>query len=163
MRVPPAAAMGFAALVALNAWLVSVVVQEATVDRSVSLAKTFGESTFSLAADAPPAVKSVDSYQAILSAPVFVKTRHPYAPPPPAPAPVITTPPPPVDPGLKLAGVLIDRALKKAFLLSRTDSTGAWVGEGESFAGWKVESVEPAGVTLQNAGRVLELELYPQR
>jgi hypothetical protein len=98
---------------------------------------------------------------------VFFKSRGPYvaAPtlPPPAAAKVSTTAQAPADPGLVLGGVAILERARKAYIFSKAGERGAWLGEGEVVQGWRVESIGPGAATLQQAGRVLQLELHPQR
>jgi hypothetical protein len=97
-----------------------------------------------------------------LRRPLFFKTRAPFVPRPPPPPPK-PTPAPVVqaDPGLVLGGVVINRDLRKAYLLSKADPRGAWVSEGDNFMGWKIVSVERTGAKLQQSDRMLELQLYP--
>jgi hypothetical protein len=66
-------------------------------------------------------------------------------------------------PGFVMGGVTIARGIRNAYLLTRAGPGGAWVNEGEDFMGWKVESVGSTGTKLQQQGRTIELELYPQR
>jgi hypothetical protein len=112
-----------------------------------------------------PAVKPTRAYTETLAHPVFSKTRAPYVPPPPTPpaAPKTIEPPLPVDPGMAVGGVVLDGVLRKAYLFKKGGATGSWVSEGETFMGWKVESIEPGSAKLQQAGRTLELHLYEQR
>lgn len=78
---------------------------------------------------------------------------------------MVTIAPPAVavaaDPGLAVGGVMIKSGLSKAYLFSKAGSGGAWTGEGETFQGWKVKSVKSTGVKLEQAGRSIELNLYP--
>ena len=102
-----------------------------------------------------------------LAKPVFLKTRAPYVPPPPAPPPapkpVVAPPQAPVDPGLALGGVVIIEDARKAYIFNRADSRGAWLSEGATILGWQVESIDALTARLQQAGRTIELELYPKR
>jgi hypothetical protein len=166
IRVAPAAIAGFVALCTINVWLAVVITEEAGADRSVTITMPDYTPTFSVSADAVPGTKPLDAYRPILTEPIFLKTRQAYVAPPPAPPPappIIVAPVAPLDPGLLVAGVMINRDLKKAYLLNKADRNGTWVSEGESFSGWKVETVGRAGVKLQNGSRTLELELYPPR
>jgi hypothetical protein len=52
--------------------------------------------------------------------------------------------------------------LRKAYLLTKTNSAGSWVGEGESFLGWKIQSVDTTSAKLRQQDRIIELQLYPQ-
>jgi hypothetical protein len=40
---------------------------------------------------------------------------------------------------------------------------GVWVGEGEDFMGWKVQSISTSVATLQQNDRTIELRLYPEK
>jgi hypothetical protein len=40
---------------------------------------------------------------------------------------------------------------------------GVWVGEGEGFMGWKVQSISASVATLQQNDRTVELRLYPEK
>jgi hypothetical protein len=66
----------------------------------------------------------------------------------PAPKP---SPPPAVfvDPGLILGGVMVNGAIKKAYLFQKTDKSGAWVGDGDDFIGWRVQSITADAIKLQ--------------
>jgi hypothetical protein len=66
------------------------------------------------------------------------------------------------DPGLILGGVMTNDRLRKAYLVTKTNSAGSWVGEGESFMGWKIQSVDATSARLQQQDRTIELQLYPR-
>jgi hypothetical protein len=103
------------------------------------------------------------SYQEILAHPIFSRSRAPYVPSaPPAPKP---SPPPAVfiDPGLVLGGVMVNGAVKKAYLFQKTDKSGVWVGEGDDFIGWRVQSITAEVAKLQKDTHVIEVRLYPER
>jgi hypothetical protein len=110
--------------------------------------------------------KSIESYPLTLAHPVFYKTREPFVPPPPAPPapPPKVVPPAPVvtDPGLILGGVLTNPNVRKVFLFSKADPHGSWVNEGESFMGWRIQSVGASSARLQQQDRIVELQLYPR-
>ena len=108
--------------------------------------------------------KPIEGYGQILSRPVFFKSREPFVPAPPAPPPVVAAVPPPVvvDPGLAVGGVMIKNGLSKAYLFSKAGAGGGWAGEGETFQGWKVTSVDRGGVKLEQGGRSIALLLYPR-
>ncbi|WP_316228466.1 hypothetical protein [Bradyrhizobium sp. SZCCHNR1039] len=111
--------------------------------------------------------KPLEAYAEILTHPVFFKSREPFvAPPPPPPTPPPQPPPQApvavVDPGLIVEGVMIKADLSRAFLLSRGGLNGSWVSEGQAFQGWQVKSIDRTGVKLEQSGRIIELQLYPQ-
>jgi hypothetical protein len=100
----------------------------------------------------------------ILAHPIFSRSRHPFVPPPapsakPAPAPAVVF----VDPGFVIGGVMIKGEIKKAYLLRKSDRNGTWVGEGEDFVGWKVQSISTGAATLEKDSRTIEVRLYAER
>jgi len=52
--------------------------------------------------------------------------------------------------------------LRKVYLLTKTNSAGSWVGEVESFMGWKIQSVDATSAKLRQQDRTIELQLYPR-
>ncbi|WP_456712905.1 hypothetical protein [Bradyrhizobium sp. USDA 4353] len=108
----------------------------------------------------------VETYAEILHHPVFQRSREPFVPPPPAPPsplPIVAPPPASTDPGLLVAGVVINRGNSKAYLLSKVGGgAGSWIIENETFQGWRVTSIAPSGVRIEQAGRAIELQLYPK-
>ncbi|HMG79474.1 MAG TPA: hypothetical protein VK591_12385 [Xanthobacteraceae bacterium] len=113
--------------------------------------------------DARTQTTAAVSYQEILAHPIFSRSRAPYVPPTPsAPKP---SPPPAVfvDPGLVLGGVMVNGAIKKAYLFQKTEKSGAWVGEGDDFVGWRVQSITADAAKLQKETHVIEVHLYPER
>ncbi|WP_315813950.1 MULTISPECIES: hypothetical protein [unclassified Bradyrhizobium] len=106
----------------------------------------------------------LETYAEILAHPVFQKSREPFVPLPPAPPPpmpVVAPPPVAADPGLAVGGVMINGGTSKAYLLSKTGA-GSWINENETFQGWRVTSIEASGVWIEQAGRAIELQLYPR-
>ena len=59
--------------------------------------------------------------------------------------------------------VRVMEEVKKAYIFNKTDSRGAWLSEGETILGWKVESIDALTASLQQGGRSIELQLYPKR
>jgi hypothetical protein len=162
LRVAPLPAVALVGLGALNGWLIMIVLgaEEVIVHEppaSVAPSPELSESASELST-----VKPAHAYVETLAHPVFYKTRAPYVPPPPPSpaAPKTIEPPLPVDPGIAVGGVVLDGVLKKAYLFSKGGATGSWVSEGETFMGWKVESIEPGSAKLQQVGRTLVLHLY---
>jgi hypothetical protein len=165
LRVAPLPAVALVGLGALNGWLIMIVLgaEEVTVQEppaSVAPSSDLSEKESGLSN-----VKPVHAYVETLAHPLFYKTRAPYVPPPPtSPAASKTDAPPmPIDPGIAVGGVVLDGVLKKAYLFKKGGATGSWVSEGETFMGWKVESIEPGSSKLQQAGRILVLHLYEHR
>jgi len=147
LRVAPLTLGALLALAGLNAWLLALAVDGPAPEAGVPVPVVRPD---------PP-----------LSEVAFLKTRAPYVPPPPAPPPlpkpVAAPPSAPVDPGLSLGGVVIMEDARKAYIFNRADSRGAWLSEGETILGWQVESIDALTARLQQAGRTIELELYPKR
>jgi hypothetical protein len=108
--------------------------------------------------------KPAEDYGQILAHPVFFKSREPFvlAPPPPPPRPSVPPPVALVDPGLVVGGVMLKSGVSKAYLVSQAGSGGTWVNEGETIQGWQVMSIDQSGVRLAQAGRAIELQLYPR-
>lgn len=108
--------------------------------------------------------KSMSDYDTMLARPVFFKTRSPYVPPPPSvpskPAPAPQAPF--VDPGLSLTGVIVNKQLRKAYVIAKGDTQGKWLAEGDSIVGWAVQAITPTSVTLKQSDRSIELNLYPK-
>ena len=168
-RVAPLALAGLLVLGSIDAWLLTTLIDVGAADDVVPAAS---EPLLNL--QMPPrettAAKPIDAYRAIVAQPIFFKTRVPYVAPPPAPAlappvmPVVPSPPPVMtDPGLVLGGIIVNRDMRKIYLSSKADSQGAWVGEGETFKGWKVQSVGSTSTVLQQQNRTIELHLHPPR
>jgi hypothetical protein len=168
VRVSPLALAGLLGLGCLNAALLAVAFEslaaEATVEPQVAT-----PAQPPAAPDAGPAKpKPVALYRETLARPVFFKSRAPYVPPPPQPLPsppkpVAAPPPVPSDPGLVLGGVVIVEEVKKAYIFKKSESRGAWLSEGESILGWRVESIQALSARLQQGGQSIEVQLYPKR
>jgi hypothetical protein len=162
VRMAPLAAAGLLLLGGLNVCLSAMLYRQiAPDDASEEKAEWIppvGKSVAPVAARKP-----IESYQLTLAHPVFFKSREPFVPPPLPPPPKIVQPVPPVvvDPGLILGGVMTNHDLRKAYLLTKANPAGSWVSEGESFMGWKVQSVDTASARLQQQDRTIELQLYP--
>lgn len=102
----------------------------------------------------------IEGYSQILTRPVFFRSREPFVPAPrPAQTPLVA--PTVINPGLTVGGIMIKNDLSKAYLLGSAGSGGAWTAEGETFQGWKVRSIDKTGVKLEQAGRSIDLQLYP--
>lgn len=166
VRIAPLAAAGLLVLGSIDAWLLSVVIEDIAPNDQSSVGRIEWKPKLSTLTEGMPSAKPIDAYRQTLAHPVFFRTREPWvAPPPPPPAAPkpIAAPPVVTDPGVALGGVIIDRELRKAYLLNKADRRGTWVQEGESFMGWKLTSVDDAAATLQQQGRTIELELYAKR
>jgi hypothetical protein len=166
-RIAPWRAIVLAGLVGLNVGLAAI----------AASALLFGDAPAPTPVDwtppianngtAPPDPKPIARYVQTLAHPIFFKTRAPFVPPPPAPPPPATTraSPPPVvtDPGLMLGGIMVMQGVRKAYVFRKTDPSGIWVAHGEDFMGWKIQTIDAAGIVLGNGERKIDLKLYPER
>jgi hypothetical protein len=57
---------------------------------------------------------------------------------------------------------MTNRHLRKVYLLTKANPAGSWLAEGESFMGWKIQSVDASSAKLQQQDRTIELQLYPR-
>lgn len=165
LKITPLALISLLALGGLNAWLLTLVFAEFApiVPASPQPPSQVGKQAATN--PAPIAQKDIGSYGKTLAQPVFFRTRSPYVPPPP-PAPVVQStqaPVPIANPGLSVAGVIINDKLRKAYLLQQNQPVGTWVAEGENVLGWTLQSVTPTGITLAQSNRTIDLELYLKR
>ena len=165
LRVAPLPAVALIGLGVLNGCLIMIVLGSDKVDVQAPPARVAPSPDLSEKESGLSNVKPVRAYIETLAHPVFYKTRAPFVPAPPtSPAtPKTDAPPMPIDPGIAVGGVVLDGVLKKAYLFKKGGATGSWVSEGETFMGWKVESIEPGSSKLQQAGRILVLHLYEHR
>ena len=168
LRLSPLALSGFLVMGCIDAWLLTVAVGALATSDELPSGKFEWSSRLSPADGETLAAKPTSAYNEILLRPIFFKTRAPFVPPPPPPPPApppqaaIPRPPPP-DPGFVLRGVTIARGIRKAYLTSNAGPAGTWVNEGETFMGWKVESVSSTSTKLQQQDRTIELDLYLRR
>lgn len=165
-RVSPLSAIGLLVIGGVNVWLLTVIVAAIAVGDVANLDKVEWNANLSASIEHAANRKPIDAYKQILARPIFFKSRAPYVapPPPPPPAPKVAPSPPVVtDPGLVLGGVMIKNDVKKAYVFSKTNAEGAWASEGQDFMGWKIRSVDGAGAKLEQQGRTIELQLYPQK
>ena len=162
-RIAPLRAAGLVIVLGVNAGLLASVMTQVTSDSLAAVDKVAWNANLSGSVANAANRKPIEGYGRILARPVFFKSREPFVPVPPTP-PVVPAPPPPVivDPGLVVGGVMIKNGLSKAYLFSNAGSGGAWASEGEMFQGWKVTSVARTGVTLEQSGRSIDLQLYPR-
>jgi len=163
----PIGAAGLLLLLGVDLWLLKIVGIEALSETPGIAEKAEWNANLAAAPGAAAKPKVIDAYREIVTRPVFFKSREPYIAPPPPPPVVASAPPPPpppvVDPGLALGGIMIKKELKTAYVFSRAGANGAWTKEGEAFMGWKVVSISKGGAKLEQAGRSIDLLLYPER
>jgi hypothetical protein len=164
-RISPLGAAGRLVGLALNGWLLAVVLTEMWPDGPAPVDKAEWSLGLSAAALNAAGRQPVDAYRQILARPLFFKSRLPFVPPPPPappPAPIAAPPPAAVDPGIALGGVMMKDNIKKAYVFSKAGTGGAWASEGEEFMGWKVTAIDRAGTRLEQRGRSIDLQLYPR-
>jgi hypothetical protein len=163
-RIAPLGVIGLTAVIGINAWLLTVIATEFVYDDRAANDKVDWNVNLSAPAGTVANRKPIEAYRQILARPVFFKSREPFVPPPPPPPPAAPPAPPPVvaDPGLVLGGVMIKSDIRKAYLSSRANTGGAWISEGGDFMGWQLRSISGAGAKLEQAGRSIDLRLYPQ-
>jgi len=163
-HITPLGATGLAAVLAVNAWLVSVIVTELGSDVQAIPEKVDWNVSLAGADSTIANRKPIDTYPQILEHPVFFKSRSPFVPPPPPPPrpPAVAPPPAAIDPGLALGGVVMNQDVRKAYVFSKAGATGAWTSEGDEFMGWRVRSINGSGAKLEQSGRSIDLLLYPR-
>lgn len=162
-RTPPLVLFGLALLAAANVGLLLMAVHQAMAEDQAAAEEPGWSPRLPRLEDARTQTMATVSYQEILAHPIFSRSRAPYVPSaPPAPKP---SPPPAVfvDPGLILGGVMVNGTIKKAYLFQKTDKSGAWVGEGDDFVGWRIQSITADAAKLKKETHVIELHLYPER
>jgi hypothetical protein len=165
-RISPLAAAGLLALGAVDVWLAAIIAGDIGADDQTASLSV--QSTLKLPppTDAAPSGKPIDAYGEILAHPIFYRTREPFVPPPPVPPKPVSPPPAPpapviTDPGMVVAGIMIDRGIRKAYLFNKTDPRGSWVSQGETVNGWTLQAVDRTSIKLQQQTRIIELQLYP--
>jgi hypothetical protein len=163
-RVSPLAAAFWLVGLALNGWLLAVVVGEMSSDELASVDKIAWSSGLSAPAANGAGRQPIDAYRQILARPLFFKSREPYVPPPPPPplAPITSPPPVAVDPGIALGGIMMKNTVKRVYVFSKSGAAGAWTSEGDEFMGWKVTAIDRTGTRLEQKGRSIDLQLYPR-
>ena len=111
------------------------------------------------------------AYAAILSRPVFSRTRRPPearpAVAPPITAPIVATPAvqrePPVKTGqFNLVGVVIIDGKKRALVRQGRDQDLLRLSEGDEVDGWSVESIEADTIRFASRGVVDVVPLYTE-
>ena len=163
VRISPLTGAGLIALTAVNAWLLIVVLHDHRPEAQAVVATSEWKPKPPGSTTGVPGPKPLTVYGGISAQPIFFKSRQPFVPPPPAPPPLAKAPvpvPAPVDPGLALGGVIIAPDVKKAYVLSKSDSRGIWVSEGDSVMGWTVQSIDAGSARLGQVNRTIDLHLY---
>ena len=163
-RISPIAMGSLLLLASLNLLSLLWLKQVATQDGALRIAATEWAPGSSAATEhALPQPKDKTAYSEILARPIFYKDRRPFVPAPPAPPPrpvAVAPPPPAVDPRFSVMGIAITKEGRQAFVTSAANRDGAWFKEGEDVMGWQISRIISESVTLQKAGRSIELLLY---
>ena len=164
MSVKPQTAIGPGLAVVVNLFLLTVIWKDLQGGAVAPASKAEWNAGLSGSIGEVFGRKPIDEYKQILARPVFFKSREPFVPAPP-PGPTVSSAaqaPSVVDPHLVLGGVMIQNDVRKAYLFSRANTSGAWIGEGEEFLGWQIRSIDGSGASLEQKGRHIDLKLYPE-
>jgi hypothetical protein len=167
IRFAPLATAGLVALVGINAWLCAVILEGLLAPDPISTAEERSRPMLPTPAEDITNTKAIMEYNEMLVRPIFFKSRKLFVAPRPPPSP--SAPPPragpasaPINPGLIVGGIAIIGPMRKTYLLRKADPSGVWVNQGDAFMGWKVQSIDPKGVTLRKDERAIDLRLYPE-
>jgi hypothetical protein len=167
IRLTPLATAGLVALVGINAWLCAILLEGLLAPDPISTAEQGSRPMLPTPAEDIASPKAISEYNETLVRPIFFKSRRQFVAPVPSPSP--SAPPPragpasaPIDPGLIVGGIAIIGPMRKTYLLRKAESSGVWINQGDAFMGWKVQSIDPKGVTLRKDERVIDLRLYPE-
>ncbi|MBH5403173.1 hypothetical protein HZZ13_36070 [Bradyrhizobium sp. CNPSo 4010] len=161
-RPPPLATICLLVLGLLDACLLGAIVKSSffqSVEASESVIGALDGAGEKKVPEVPG--KQIAALGRTLATPAFFKSRAPYVPPAPvtvAAAPVAPVAPPPT---VTVAGIVIDKRVKKALVVSPADNNGTWLNEGDQVMGWKVEAITAAGVTLRQNSSKLDVRMYP--
>src|SRR5262249_50882054 len=132
LRIAPLAALALAALAGINLWPLTVIFGGTGSEEPAPVAAPAWDAKLAVSGRDHAVAKPIGAYTQMLAQPVFFKSRVPYVPPRPAPPPapaVVAKPPPPVvvDPGFTVAGIVIGKGVRKAFIHGKSDPHGSWV------------------------------------
>ena len=94
ISISPLTAASLMALGAVNAWLLSVVLQDRGPEPLTVAAKPEWRPEPPGSTMGAPGPKPLTVYGGILAQPIFFKSRQPFVPPPPAPPPMAKAPAP---------------------------------------------------------------------
>lgn len=162
-RISPLAAIGLATIAGVNVWLLTALAMEVASDGLSAADKVDWSFNPSTSVGSVASRRPIETYGQILARPIFFKSREPFVPAPPQAAKAPPAPPTVIDPGLVLGGVMIKDDVRKAFVFSRANADGAWISERDTFMGWELRSISATGARLEQLGRSIELQLYPQQ
>jgi hypothetical protein len=164
LRISPLGKAGLFIVLGVNVSLLATIATEVDSDGQKEVDSARWNPSLSLSSANATARRPIESYKEIVARPLFFKSREPFVPPPPPPPQSLTpTSPTPVsDPGLILGGIMINNNVRKAFVASKSGSSGSWAQEGDEFMGWQIRSIDRLGAKLEQKGRSIDLRLYPQ-
>jgi hypothetical protein len=165
--IAPWRAIVLAGLVSLNIGLAAIAGSAVLPDDARAPARVDWKPPIASAGTALPDPKPIAAYLQTLAHPIFFKNRAPFVPPPPTPPPAPMMRPSQsqavADPGIALGGIMVMQGAHKAYLFRKTDPSGTWVADGEDFMGWRIQTIDAAGIVLTNGERKIDLKLYPER
>ena len=104
------------------------------------------------------AIPALESLAATRDRPLFSPTRKP-----PGPDAADVSAAAGDAANLVLLGTLTAPGGGRALLRLPDGQTGAWLGVGETAAGWRVVSIDKDSIEIEAGGRRLELTLYPTK
>jgi hypothetical protein len=100
------------------------------------------------------AAASSESYDAIVTRPLFYRSRQPATAPAERPnLPALG------DPQVTLRGIFINGDLAKAFIVSGESPAGVWRKRGEDVAGWRIAEIFSNRVVLESRAQQLVVPL----
>ncbi|PDT87483.1 hypothetical protein CO669_25295 [Bradyrhizobium sp. Y36] len=160
-RPPPLAAICLAVFGLLDAGLLSAIVKSSfqPTETSEMTTSALGGAGEKKVPEVPG--KQIAALGRTLATPAFFKSRSPYVPPAPAAVSVVAVAPVAPPPAVTVAGIVMDKRIKKALVLSPADNNGTWLSEGDQVMGWKVEAITAAGVTLRQNSSKMDVRMYP--
>lgn len=157
---PPLAAICLLAFGLLDAYLTGIIVDSSLRPIEASEIATGALGGASEKKLPEVSLKQIAALGRTLAAPAFFKSRSPYVPPAPTavvPAAVAAVAPPPT---VTISGIVIDKRVKRALLLTPVDNNGTWLSEGDQVMGWRVETITSTGVTLRQNTSKIDVKMY---
>jgi hypothetical protein len=164
IRVASPRVIGLLLVGGVNVWLLTIIAAVIAPNDSAFLSKAEWKPNLLAYVEGSASRKPIGAYSQILMRPIFFKSREPFVAAPVAPRQMAKAAPPPlVDPGFVIGGVIIKSDVRKVYIFDKSSAGGIWVNEGDDLMGWKVRSIDGAGAKLEQQGRVIDVQLYPQK
>jgi hypothetical protein len=145
-------------LIGLSCWIVLVAAVTLVAVTSAEMSTISFPTWFSAGTSAAQVPQArARRYENIVQRPLFSRSRQAAmvataeAPAPPAPVQL--------DQNFSLKGVFINGAKAKAFLTTSGQPLGTWVNNNEELGGWRVVSIKPDQVILDNQNKRLVIPL----